>query len=553
MALPKKLYNSLLSLDFMGNTPSLNFQNNSQHVTLIGVFFSLSSIIIAILMSSFTIDSFIHRINPSYSTTIYYNPDILNMTSANFQFYITFQTYDKDTKTYSPIPRSEFIKYPKIINTFEDSNSTLSRTTENMMIECENTTVFKDYNKGFISSKNFLKAEQVKGLQSNSLCLPDNSYLIGSTNSSESSISLIFDMDNLKGRIEEYPNISIKIVTKFMVLTASNFTSPWRRLWQEQTLFPEFDYDIQYDFSLQQFRLTKDQTIFLLPDQLVMTFINPESLTQTLRTKNGSSTTIALNMRKSLYSNETLLRYYSLNDVFQAFGSSFSVFFPLLAILSNILTSRVYKISLLSSIFRFYVNDGDSRPIKAIKQSVLGRDIKGSGIDKHNILLLDQNNYIKSFDKDSNKELQLIGLSGANCVIRSEDDRGVKGLINRSKKRYFRQDLRMLFPILKSKNKDNENLIVAFSAMMKILESKLNIENIVRLQFNFDKLLNLFCLDYERRILETNDINVNKFELESDTFNEDVNLNFLFEKILDSNLNERRNKKLLKYFLNNNY
>jgi hypothetical protein len=551
-----KFANCFLSLDAMGQQITLNFDGHDTYRTGIGTVFTFGCLVICILVAADSLGSFFHKSNPNVLTSSYYDDQPLQMNNTSFKMYITIMTMDIATFAYKPIPKSELLYYPRT-NYLKTNTSGIYIMSESLpLVDCTDD-VFADYNSGYASEKAYLSPDAIEYIKQASLCIPDVDYTISNNIQEQMFFDIDFSNRLYKHLNSRYPNIMVQVSYRTVLLNPENFTNHYYMVWK-QGFFPlrpnKLDY---YRLDIESYEVKKDQTVFLFPDERKQQLINGKELTlevslDTVLTDDQNL--VMISMSKNNLSTRTKIKYTSLNDFISQFGGSFGALFPIFQFLLRLITKKIYGVLLLDRVFKLYQPE-DAEYRNVFKSSVLGSkqtnisEIASGGkeqIESHvtnNHLILKNNALIHSIDKQVVYSTKLKPELGEEFLNKSvEKTKRVKLVpINMRDyccaKRYTR----------------SLDLCVIAQKCGEMIEHSSDIANLLVTSILLKRITSMLFNKEELSIISNMNVNIHKCKDKQVRPTNPSTVEGEIKMLMGLDYKERRNRKLLKEFINNNY
>jgi hypothetical protein len=533
-----KLISNLLNLDAMGQSVSLNLNGRDSYQTLIGTVFTLISLIICLFTVSDTIESFIYKSNPNVFTTSSYDDNSLRINNTNMKLFIIFFNYDTPTTISTPISKSELDYYPRYFHMTSNSTGVYQYSDAMSMVDCDNS-IFGDYNTGFISPKAYLDAGTIEYIKMFSYCLPDSEHVIDNNLQENTFLTISFILSSFKQLSKKYPNMMVQVNYRTVLLNPENFKSPSNLAWKQFVFTLKLDKIELYKLLVESYHIDKDQSVFLFSDEPNYTLVNGIEVSQlgSLEEKpKDNDSFVSLSIMKSDLATTTKIKYKSLNDVISDFGGSFGVLFPMLRLLIQIITTPLYRNTLLASVFRFY--EPEDKEYGRIFKSILLSRCKEPSVSRENYLndfngdklvLINHNEYISSVDK-----------------LECKDEEFVTRSIEKIKKNRI-INIR-LYDYFKCRKSNISSLLMKKYNIM--IEKDLDVTHVLSHVSKLDRLSRLLLNEVELDVISKSRINIDcndKFAIG----NEDTGK--IIQYLLSLDYKESRNRQLLNEFILNNY
>jgi hypothetical protein len=553
-----KFLDFFLSLDAMGPSITLNFDGKENYRTGFGTLFTFTTLIICIFTISGTIDSVINKTNPNVYSSTTYDDQPLSLNNTSLKFYITVLTLDLTTFTFTPIDKSEFQLNPIYNQVKENRTGTYLISNSTPLVDC-GESIFKDFNSGFISEKEYLNPDAVEDIRRNAYCLPDVNYTIGSNLQEQIMFNIGFLSGLYKHAFKKYPYIVVQFTYKTVLLNPDNFTHYYDYVWKGNYFLLKKDRMDFFEFNIENYQLKKDQTMFIFSDEVETNLVNGIDFVQIASVDDvlgDQYSYLSITFNKSNRSTKTDIRYKSLNDVISDFGGSFGALFPLFQFILKLIVVRIYNFLVLDDVIKLYEPQNENYKHK-FKNFVLQGDkiiINKDRLDESLPEKLDKsvdkshklniNHFINSFDKQ-----------GGVFVFRYSETRGefIKNstaIISANKKISINDTLKSSF-ICAKKSKKAQNLKKIADKCRDLLEDTLNISSIFSSTILFKKLMKILFTKEEFQIISNSSCSINSFKVKDTAGN--VNPENQIQYLLELNYKDRRSRKLLKEFINSNF
>jgi hypothetical protein len=574
-----KFFDLIKDVDIMGPSPAINFEGQVRYRTVIGSLFTVVCFIIAISSISSTISSAIYKVNPSsYVNTVFDDKSIL-LNRTGFPMFINILSFDINTFQFTPIPKNEF-GYPGYASINTNLTGFFLKEPNRSLIDCDDT-VFGDYNSGFISEKSHLSKPEIDYLKSISICLPPGDTLINTAVDAEDWGLIPFPLVMFKDVLKKYPYVAIKFTWRNMLLTPNNYTNYYKRIWKEYFFIADTSKQYYFKFDLENYHLAKDQSVFLLQDVVETDIINGVKIEPWItlnRQINDQDWFAAVIFNKSNLSTDALIKYTSLNDIISDFGGSFGILFSIFSILLSFVVDRRYDLHLIDNVFKFYYSDNSHYPEKRflpfLHERSINRDFKKDDLPinelkRNNELLLiksnvnekldsgiiseNKNNYFQSIDRGGCLESDISRVSREVILDPANQD-----FINESlKKVQSRRKINLLKKyglvgyLTCFRGKEFKKLGSALEGYEKSINDHLCASKIISNSLNMEKMMKIMFSKIEQQIVVENYVNVNnEHEGRTDKRLDDETV---LRDILNWDLKDKRKKKVLRYYLQNNF
>jgi hypothetical protein len=547
-------FDNLKYFDFMGPTANFNINGNDNYKTYIGALLSIATIILTLITTYSTIDSTFNKTNPNVFTSSVYESDMLTFNNSNFQFYISLIYLDNQTFKFNPIKREEILFFPIFASVHSNNTGLYYESDYLSFVNCSES-FFKDYNSGSISNSEYYSKQQINDLQVNSFCLPEMNYTLINSIKDESLVNIIFLFEAFKSVIEKYPIIFIQINWKTLLLNPNNFTNPYEMVWKNYIIPIKKNYVSYYNLNIESYSVIKDQTAFLFSDEINGNEISGTGVTEFLNLDNPTPMQglfACLNISKQNLSTQTFIKYSSWNDVLSDFGGSFGILYPVVSLLLRLLVTKYYELDIIDNIYDFYNSEG--RGIdpdfkhRIIKANLNNKDnfghyktnLNDNIVPANDILALRNNQFLTSFDKEVGVENN----TGTSELIKSAICKISSNKTVKIKKRLFSYCI--YCKISKSETNDLNTIL---NRLREKIQHSMEITAYIRNSFLFRNSLEVLLNKHELKIIELNKVNIDGFNYKSKAHN--LGVETLLNYLLSLDYEEKKNKKLLKYFIKN--
>jgi hypothetical protein len=538
--LSTKLYAALLKLDTMGPTPSINYNGMQNYQSILGTLFTLIAIILSFITISSIIQQAIYKTNPSYYVSSTFDDSDLTLSPGEFPLYLSLSVFNLTSYKVTPIPKSDIIIPPYYTTVLQNRTGYFPDPNFKNMVDCDDK-VFADFNTGFISERSFLSQSEINEIKAYSYCLPPVNFTLTNTIDVQSFLTIFIKNGAVKREFDEQTVLAISVNYRSVLVKPNNFDHHYQRIWKEFFYPANLKAETYYRFYLQNYNIKKDQTTFLFTDELNTNVINGDNpFPEVVINKDvGPGQIISgLTLTKSNMSSQAYLKYTSFNDVLSSFGGSFGIFYSVFQILVQIIIQPIFKTDVINNIFSFYSTEDNDYGDKIFKQYVFSKNTN------HSLNKIDINN--NDIEKANLKE---------NPVNLNKEEFMKDALDRITKNKKVKIDIYYLknYFYCCKKSKKSSMISGLIETCENFIENNLNVANIIKRDIMLQKVLHIFFDKNEIYLLGKNSFNVAKCGCLKINPNKEIGNENLLKLIMDYNYDERKNRKLLKCFIKNNY
>jgi hypothetical protein len=592
ITLTHKMRNLFSSFDVIGPSPTLNYNGKQNFQTFLGTLFILLALILSIFTISSIIDQAFNKTNPAVSVSSSFDDSEMIMNNSNFQLYITLYNFSLNTFTFTPFDKKDILIPPAFTPVIQNRSGYFVVTDELNLVDCDDS-VFNDFNDGFISEKSFLNKTEIDGIKSHAYCFPSQNYSLINSIDKQTFLLITFKNGAVKTMFDDSSTLAIKISWRSVLLRPNTFKTHFQRIWKEFFFTVNLNAQTYYRFYLENYSITKDQTAFLFTDELIDNVISGNDIFTEVsvnqQIKPGFVYT-GLAVAKSNMSQQAYIKYTSFNDVLSTFGGSFGVLLSVLKVILEFVVNPFFHTNVINSIFSFYSTTDDTYRdvfkqtlvggnfgnrqeemsfVKSRKEEI-GKDDGGDKLDNvKDSKEMGVNNYVnKSFGKSIEIEINRNTSKLSDKMDMKSEKENLKHTFDKTKEEFLANALdrikknkaikietyyfkKYICCIKKTKKSMMLNKLIELCD--HFIEKSLNVVTIIRRGIVFQKLLGILFNSNELALLQRNSFNINNCGCLQVKNSKEVSNEALLKLIMEYDFKDRRNRRILKSFITNNY
>jgi hypothetical protein len=556
----------LFSLDIMGPSIALNFDGRENYRTGLGTFFTFGTLIICLFTISGSLESVFYKTNPNVYSSSAYDDEPLLLNNTSLKFYITVLSLDTETFTYTPINKNETNLIPTYNLLKNNRSGSYYTSNQAPLVDCGDS-VFKDYNTGFVSEKAYLSQDTIEEIKRDAYCLPDIDYTIGTNSKEQIMFNIGFNYGLYIKALQKYDNIIIQFTYRTILVNPDNFTNYYNQVWKDANILIKPNKINVYQFNIEKYKLNKDQTKFIFSDEINTDLINGKDLTLlgSLDTvKSDDYNILSISFIKNNISTKTNVKYKSFNDVISDFGGSYGVLFPFFQFILKLIVFKIYNLLVVDHVIKLY-EPQDEGYRRYFKEYIINKNfvsenrlsesdklkIEANQIQDLKIGKLAEteqnpelkiNRFIDSFDKQSGVFIY------KQAETKEEFIRNSVKAISLNKK--ISIDISLITHLLRCLKTDKKTKAVnkLVDICSDLLEDTLNISSIFSSKILFKKMTKVIFSKEELEILTNFNFGIHSYKLKENIGENDSGRQIKY--LIDLNYDDRKNKKLLKEFIN---
>jgi hypothetical protein len=607
-----QIFESLIFLDALGPIPNLKFKGHPRFSTVPGILATFLALLISILSVQFTITGYLYKINSDVIMNPIYSEEKVLINSTNFPFYITYISFNQTNQVFIPRKKLETLAPSIMLTRMNLSGLYLIQQEVIPLTSCSDDIFGEEFNTGFIEEHQKYTVEQRNTLKEFAYCLPNNiSYQIDSSVNTEDTLIITIPRLTMNNLLSENPMSGVTLSYRQAFLNPDNFNDYYRKIWKTDFFIPDINFSSRYKMEVENYYLKKDHTDLIFENSESVMFINVKRFQQHFQYKalpiESDITWIAIT--KGEYATSVLIKYKSLNDILAGFGGTFQVMAYLSQIILNLIINNWYSSTLINEVFNFHIispilqsNQYLVDKVKHYKHQIIQKNksktIQFRNLSKNNKQI--EENIFDHEEIDRVKEIYLSPLVrkkvkkeeekkvmddklniNKRCsttepdekfyqnYIHSEIDKESETLINEIEsicsnkliKKIYCWDYTISKLLQKSFCRRNNKYKVHIENCEKIIAKHTEYPNFIKFSIDFEILKDTLLNKFEQKFSSVPSTNLNNKHCDkrrkisnnnAKTDNLTAERNILLQMIFKTDMNVRKNRKLLSNFLKSN-
>jgi len=387
-----KIYQFLISFDLLSPGPELIHKGQPRYTNMFGLLLTLITIGITLYTLKDDIGNFLNDQNPKVvKSTSYKIGNNFTLNSSSLKFFIQIQNFDIDnqamrilnysevddiTRPYGGFPAFGILQINKdgYIPQFITNDKNVSDVFFPFR-QCDKS-FFDDYNNHLDYQKPLKTDKEIEEMHATAFCLPN--YVQANLETSENTkvaLATIFVtpiVKVLKGA--GFPFLFATLNYQHLVVNTDpiNYAEYYRKVWKYSSFYLDPQYREAQFAKIKNTTINRDRKKFVFPaddSNYTMTIESFEQWFKIPTSGGGRDASVMIMMEMDTYDLQIDITYTSLDDIFDRYGGTSSVFFFIGEVIVGFFISPFFTSSLVNEVFKFHENVMDSNEIIDFKNS----------------------------------------------------------------------------------------------------------------------------------------------------------------------------------------